>query len=172
MEILNMDKYTWEFSSQSPRYLQNHSSIVVGDVIYVIGGNKPHETPSPLMYDTADETWSERTPPPVHCLNATVLTLDNMIYVNMKGQVDMTYNLATDTWCIIRHHEPGPSTGLPVLWNNSILTLNTNCECLQEEDLRTGAISTSKVPPPPIEPSDWERCLLLSTSFAPFIDFS
>lgn len=99
---------TWTAMSSAPRERMSHSACVVGDVIYIVGGNSGQVSEhygEIMSYNTNTDTWTDLTPIPgkVNTYNQSPsICKDGKIYsfgVNTSDGYDTwIYDIATDTW--------------------------------------------------------------------------
>ncbi len=101
-------KFKWEVECNTPTQINAHSAVLIGDKIYIMGGqNYRGEIQDALyIYDTLTSTWSTGASMPTAKLFFGAVAINDNIYV-MGGEINGSavgsnkleiYNSKTNTW--------------------------------------------------------------------------
>ncbi|MBN1244811.1 hypothetical protein JXA31_04380 [Candidatus Bathyarchaeota archaeon] len=98
-EVYDPATNTWETKASMPTARIGLQANVVGDKIYLIGGD-PNRTINEV-YDPATDTWETKEPMPTVASSYASAVFDNEIYViggYGSGNLNQIYNPETDKW--------------------------------------------------------------------------
>jgi len=135
-EVYNPITDTWTTKAEMPYAAFDHSSVVVGDKIYVLPSDNPiYDTNLPIqIYDTKTDSWSLGSFPPTVQSNADAVTIldergRELIYIFGGGgygtysDLVQIYDPQNDIWGV-GSPMPTPRHGLAVaVVNNQIYAL-------------------------------------------------
>jgi N-acetylneuraminic acid mutarotase len=84
----------WETKTAMPQIVIGASAAVVGNKIYVIGGNLN------FAYDPSTDSWTTRSPPPAAVTFYACAVVNDKIYAigGTSSTLTQIYNPETDTW--------------------------------------------------------------------------
>jgi N-acetylneuraminic acid mutarotase len=106
-EVYNPATDTWETKTPMPTEREGACASVVGDKIYLIGGEPAQTSPYPPLnvtyanevYDPATDNWSTKASIPQSASNSYAAVVDGKIYVFSSEQnYPQIYDASTNTW--------------------------------------------------------------------------
>lgn len=131
VEIYNLAPDTWQAATPMPQATYGMGIVVVGNYIYTIGGyTNSGYTNIVYMYDTINNTWTQKANLPIADAFLSAVTTDsNTIYTfggsNLSGILNKTYkyNISSNTWTEMADMQSKKSNAPAVVVNNKVYVI-------------------------------------------------